>query len=463
MSQLIGVVKGPSIRAAKEEIAKAKDLAHLLEIRLDLFEPKALTSLNELPHSLPFLFTFRKKSQGGARDLPEHERQELFLRCLKKCEPAYCDIEADTELAFIETVHREFPKMRIIGSFHDFTGIPPHLDQLLERMQKPQFSHYKMAFKAHSTNETLQIMSFLKEKKHLTCIAMGPEGALSRILAPVLGSEFCYAAIEDGDAPYGQIGLRELCQTYRFKELTPHTKIYALLGFPVDKSVGHLFHNKSFPKNAVYVKLPLESPELPLFFSLMRQFPFGGFSVTMPLKEQLGRFLTRVDPAAAAIGSVNTIDVDGSHLIGYNTDGLGAMTALERHKKPIKGLRVMILGAGGSGRAIAYAALEKKTHVTVLNRSVARAEALAKDFHCEGGPMENIATTPYDVLINTIPEDLLFDPSLLKEGTIIMDIVYWEKETPLLKVAREQHCTTISGIEMFEEQARLQQEIWFKK
>jgi 3-dehydroquinate dehydratase / shikimate dehydrogenase len=458
MTRLIAVVKGPSLAAAKEEIAQAT-LADIHEIRLDLLDSRALLHLNELPRAKPHLYTFRKKTHGGARDIPEQDRLTLFEKCLAQ-NPEYCDIEADTDLAFFERVHEKYPRMQIIGSFHDFEIMPASLEELLERMHRPQISHYKIAVMAHTVNDALRLMAFAKDKEQLTCIAMGPDGQISRILSPVIGSEFCYAAIEEGDSPLGQLSLKSLCDIYRFRQLSKETKIYALLGDPVEKSAGHLFHNKSFPADAVYVKIHMPIPDMPLFFSIMRKFPFGGFSVTMPLKEQLGPFLTRIDPASATIGSVNTIVVQDEHLIGYNTDGAGALNALERHR-PVKGLKIAILGAGGSARAIAFEALKRQAKVTVLNRTLERAQALAKDFGCEAGPLEDFSKTRYDFLVNTVPVDLIFDPESLPSQAIVMDIVYWENETPLLKAAKSRGCVCINGLQMFQEQALLQQKIWF--
>ena len=459
MTQLIGVVKGPTLATMKEQILKASALADLIEIRLDLLENKALSHLSELPRLKPMIFTFRKKSQGGARDIPEEERLPLFEKCLS-CNPEYCDIEADTDIAFFDRIAQKHPQMRIICSSHDFEGMPAHLDESFERMQKPHVSHYKMAVMAKTVNDALHLMAFARDKEHLTCIAMGEYGQLSRILAPMFNSELCYASIVEEDSPLGQLSLNTLCDVYRFKEIGPQWKIYALLGDPVNKSIGHLFHNKTFSTGSVYLKLHLAIPDMPLFFSLMRKFPFAGFSVTMPLKEQLGPYLTRIDPASAAIGSVNTILVQDEHLIGYNTDGAGALNALEHHR-PVKGKHMTILGAGGSARAIANEAIARGAKVVVLNRTFERAAALAKDFNCKAAPLEEFSKIRYDILINTIPVDLIYDSQSLNPDAIILDIVYWEIQTPLLKAAQQRGCVCVNGLEMFKEQALLQQKIWF--
>lgn len=459
MTRLVGVIKGPTIAAAKEQIASALPYADLVEIRLDLFESKALSHLKELPRSKPMIFTFRKKSQGGARDLLEQDRLELFEKCLS-AQPEYCDIETDTDLNFFEKIKEKYPKMQIIGSAHFFETIPPDLEDVFAKMQKIEISEYKLACMVNTINEALHLMAFASDKPHFTCIAMGMDGQVSRILSPVIGSEFCYASIEDIDSPLGQVSLKSLCEIYHFKKLNRKTKIYALLGDPVSKSIGHLFHNQSFPDGCVYVKLHLAIPDMPQFFSMMRKFPFAGFSVTMPLKEQLDKYLTKIDSRAQAIGSVNTILIQDEHLIGFNTDGEGALNALEHHR-PVKGLRIAIIGAGGSARSIAYEAIQRKAKVISFNRTLARAEALAKDFGCEAAPLEDFSNASYDVLINTVPVDLIYDAKSLKKDAIVMDIVYWENETPLLKAARERGCICVSGLEMFQQQAKLQQKIWF--
>lgn len=459
MTELIGVIRGPTINAAKEQIAKASKFADLIEVRLDLLEEKALDRLSELPRLKPMIFTFRKKSQGGARDLSENDRLTLFEKCLS-IQPEFCDIETDTDFTFFERVGQKFPEMRIIGSFHDFEKMPENLDEVYQKMDRPHISRYKIAVMAHTVNDALHLMAFAKGKEHLTCIAMGEYGQFTRILAPIFGSEMCYAAVEEIDSPLGQLTLDQLCQIYRFKEMKPDWKIFALLGDPVSKSIGHLFHNQTFPEGAVYVKLHLPIPDVPRFFSVMRQFPFQGFSITMPLKEVLGPYLTKMDPASAKIGSVNTILVQDEHLIGYNTDGIGAMNALEHHRK-VKGQKILILGAGGSARAISFEAISRGAKVTILNRTFARAETIAKEFGCHAAPLEEFSKISYDILINTVPVDLIYDPSSIASSAIVMDIVYWETQTPLLKAAEERGCICISGQEMFKEQALLQQKIWF--
>lgn len=461
MTQIVAIIYGPTIAKAKEQLEKAGAVgADLAEIRLDRFEAPELKNLSKLPRGLPLIFTFRKKSHGGASELEEPERLSLFASCLE-ASPEYCDIETDTELAFFESVHKKHPKIKIIGSFHDLEKMPP-LEETFDQMQKPQIAHYKLAVLAQSASEALKLLLFARDHDKLSCIGLGEHGQITRILGPLFGTEFCYAPVEKEDALFGQAPISDLHEIYRFRSLGPKTRIYALIGHPVDKSVGHLFHNKRFPKDAVYVKIDLDIPEMPLFFSLIRKLPFSGLSITMPLKELLGKFLTSVAPDAAVIGSVNTMKIEEEHWQGFNTDGKGALEALEKHVK-VKGKKMVVLGAGGSARAIVYEAIRRGAKVTVLNRTPERRDALAKEFECEALGLEELGKLSFDILVNSIPADLLFDAKELPLKSIVMDIIYWEKETPLLKLGKERECTCIGGIEMFEGQALLQQKIWFEK
>jgi shikimate 5-dehydrogenase len=86
---------------------------------------------------------------------------------------------------------------------------------------------------------------------------------------------------------------------------------------------------------------------------------------------------------------------------------------------------------------------------------------LAQEFGCSAAPLEDFSEIPYGTLINTIPADLIYDPHSIDPAAIVMDIVYWEAETPLLKAAHERGCVCVNGLEMFNEQALLQQKIWF--
>ncbi len=468
---LAAVIKGPTAEAALAEMEQAKNLCDLFELRLDFFE--SLDRIGEIAarSPLPLIFTFRKKEQGGARDIPEDERLRKIEELLS-FRPAYCDIEADTDPKCIERIAKKFPQTKWIGSYHNFEATPDVLEDVLQQMKNPHFALYKIATMARSSNDLLFLMAFAREhskKTPLTCIAMGEAGSPSRVLGPIVGNAIDYSGLNGEASTLFQIDLKTLHETYRYRTLNRDTEVFALLGNPVKQSPGDVFHNAVFAKegrNAVYVKIRLDKEELPEFYSLCRRLPFRGFSVTIPLKEAIIPLLDRIDPAAIAIGAVNTLTVHNQLIIGTNTDAPGALNAIERHLK-VKDKRVAILGAGGTARAIACEARNRSAYVAVYNRTYERAKELADDLNVEARRFEEFGSHPFDLLVNTIPpsgEDAPpVDPTLIPRSATVMDVVYRPKETPLLKAAKQRGCHCIYGEEMFQEQARLQQLDWKKK
>jgi len=188
-------------------------------------------------------------------------------------------------------------------------------------------------------------------------------------------------------------------------------------------------------------------------------------SVSLPHKEAVMPLLDAVDETARRIGAVNTVVLRGARLEGFNTDWLGAVRALERVRK-LAGARAVVLGAGGTARAVLFGLLERGASVRVLNRSPERAEALVRELGGEGaGSLEDLAGTPCDVLVNTTSVGLRSDVSpvpsaALASGALVMDAVYDPPETALLREARQRGCETLGGKWMLVEQAAEQIRLW---
>lgn len=432
------------------DIDKVDGLADIIELRLDYFP-------FEKKPKLPCIFTLRKKEQGGVRDIPEKERLALIEKLLEH-QPDYCDIEADTDPAFIERIAKKFPRVKLIGSYHNFKETPRDLDALLQSMKNPHFAIYKIAVTAQSTPDMLRLMIFARNcKMPLSVMAMGEYGKPSRILAPIVGSLLDYAGLEE-DPSLHRYSLKTLHELFHYRKLNRKTAIYALIGDPVEQSPGDRFHNPRFKHNAVYVKMRLIGEEVPEFFQLVKKLPFGGLSVTIPLKEAIFKQMDQVEPVAKAIGAINTVTIRDQKFIGTNTDAPGALNAIEKHLK-VAGKRLAILGAGGTARAIVYEAKKRGAFVSIFNRTPDRAKQLAEEFECAGFSLDELPNHPYDILVNTIPPKSAAIPPL-RPKTTVMDVVYYPKETPLLAAAKKLGCECIYGEEMFVEQALLQQQEW---
>ena len=157
------------------------------------------------------------------------------------------------------------------------------------------------------------------------------------------------------------------------------TKIFGILGRPVAHSLSPVMHNAAFRHlgmNAVYVAFPVT--DLRKAVAGVRGLGIGGVSVTIPFKEEIIPLIDELDPRAAEIGAVNTVVNRDGRLTGYNTDWLGAVAALTA-KISLTGRHVLILGAGGASRAIAFGIFHKGGKVTLTDIDATRAAALARE------------------------------------------------------------------------------------
>jgi shikimate dehydrogenase len=246
-----------------------------------------------------------------------------------------------------------------------------------------------------------------------------------------------------------------------------HTKIFGILGRPVTHSLSPVMQNAAFRYlkiNAVYVAFPVT--DLPQAVAGLRGLAIGGVSVTIPFKEAVIPLIDTLNPQAATIGAVNTVVNRDGLLTGYNTDWLGAVTALQS-KISLKGQHVLILGAGGASRAIAFGIIQAGGRVTLTDVDQPRATTLVKDLGGEAIPVNTLGDCPATILVNATPVGMTPDldgipigPDLLGRYEVVMDIVYQPLTTRLLREAENRGCATIDGLQMLIHQATAQFELW---
>jgi shikimate dehydrogenase len=226
-------------------------------------------------------------------------------------------------------------------------------------------------------------------------------------------------------------------------------------------------HNAAFRHlgiNAVYVAFPVK--ELPQAVAGLRGLGIGGASVTIPFKEDIIPLLDSLDPRAAKIGAVNTVVNRDGCLTGYNTDWLGAVIALTA-KNSLKGRSVLILGAGGASRAIAFGVIQAGGRVSLTDIDAARLAALVKDLGAAAIPPEAMDRCSATILVNATPvgmtpdlDGIPIDPDLLGRFECVMDIVYQPLTTRLLREAEARGCAAIDGLQMLVHQGAAQFELW---
>lgn len=247
------------------------------------------------------------------------------------------------------------------------------------------------------------------------------------------------------------------------------TKVYGIIGNPVSHSLSPAMHNSGFTtlgENRVYVPFHVEN--LAEAIAGIKELSIQGASVTIPHKEDIIPYLDRVDPVAHKIGAVNTLHVeveDGKKLLcGSNTDWIGANRAL-LEKTILKNKKVVLLGAGGSARAIGFGLQEEGAQVVLCSRTESRGKALAKDLDCDWYSLNALSALQGDILVNATSVGMNEDKSpvpveILQEYSVVMDIVYSPLHTRLIRLAKEAGCETVNGLEMLLFQGVAQFELW---
>ena len=254
------------------------------------------------------------------------------------------------------------------------------------------------------------------------------------------------------------------------------TKLLGLIGHPVEHSLSPIMHNEALrDKNLNYVYLAFDVlPEnLKYVVDGVKSLgTVGGFNITIPHKVEIMKYLDEIDKEAELIGAVNTVKIEKDRAIGYNTDGLGARMSLEEEIGKVEDKNILIIGAGGAARAVAFE-LAKNNHLTIINRTVEKAELLAKEIseklnkHIYYNNL-NIDIGDFDIIIHTTPIGMypnvnvqpIIDTNKIEENMVVMDLIYNPEETVLLREAKKQGAKTINGLGMLVYQGAISFEIW---
>jgi shikimate dehydrogenase len=252
--------------------------------------------------------------------------------------------------------------------------------------------------------------------------------------------------------------------------ISASTRVAAVIGSPVRHSLSPALHNAGFAATGVdwvYTAFEVAPGAAAAALDAMRALGLGGLSVTMPHKEAVAELVDELDPAAAALRSVNSVvPLGDGRLKGYSTDGAGFVASLAAQGVELGGKRVCVLGAGGAGRAIIDALARSGVSAIVLvNRSLDRAQAaveLAGGLGAIGPPS---AVSDVDIVVNATSvgmgsAEVPCDTDLLREGQVVADIVYHPRRTALLAAAAARGARSIEGLGMLVHQAVLQQQLW---
>jgi shikimate dehydrogenase len=252
-------------------------------------------------------------------------------------------------------------------------------------------------------------------------------------------------------------------------------KIFGIFGDPIEHSLSPAMQNaalRAMGEDACYHAFRVVKEDLGDALLGAAAMGFSGLNLTIPLKEKaLELDFLQPDSLARAIGAVNTVSFSGPRAIaGYNTDGWGALLALQDAGVEIRGKKVLIIGAGGAARAIAYTLQQEGAEISIANRSPKRAEELAAQVGARGFCLSDlIRLVPQaDIIINCTSVGMragdarLLEGRLLQSRQAVFDIVY-NRETELLQDARAAGAVAVDGVMMLVYQGSKALQIWTGK
>ena len=454
-----------------EEWQQAADAgAELVELRVDCLrrDPDLKRVLAKRP--TPMVMTFRRGSDGGLWRGQEEKRLQMIREAIVMGVD-YIDLEMD-----IASSVRRFGKTKRIISYHNFKDTPEGLADTIEEMGKLDPDVVKVATNAQTVADAARVLKLgAKAKGPTTAIAMGELGFFTRILGRKYGAPLTYAGFhpERTFAP-GMPKLQSLKRDYFYEQINAKTEVYAVIGDPIEQSLSPSIHNAAFRHLGMNkVMVPFLIPADGLLESLKSLSFLGirGMSVTIPHKETIIPLLSEKDESVESTGACNTVVFHEGKASGYNTDYQAALDALDHAygrlpgaATPLADKQVLILGAGGAARSIAFGLTRSGASVTITNRHDDRATALAEAVGCRAASWAMRASSLAEIIINCTPvgmhpevDDTPMPPAAFnKSEMVVFDTVYHPENTMMLKLASERGATIVTGVEMFVRQAARQ-------
>lgn len=460
-------LSGPTILDNLKALNDNKDCVNICELRLDLLSPSEVCKAADFPSmvDIPVILTLRRVSDGGKCTLQEKARRSLLIETMKNGGFSYVDIEDDVKKSDVEEAAHSLG-MKVIRSYHDFEGVPADIFSRVHSLAS-RGDVAKIAVTPHSTADVMTLFRINEELKSVPkiIIGMGEWGVATRILYKKMGSILTFGSNGKAVAP-GMISARELKHLYRADKLNENTGIYGIVGNPVMHSLSPQIHNPGFQRinyNAVYV--PFLSDSVRSFLTLAEMLRMRGFSVTVPFKVDVVKYLGNITREVKQIGSCNTVVRVPNMWKGTNTDYYGFIHPIEKEIDDGKIKSALVIGAGGAAKAIVWALKMRNVRVMIVNRTKSKADELARLYGVGSDSLDNISRYEgkVDLVVQATNmglhpyEDVNPASSFHFSGKeIAYDIVYKPKYTKFLLAAEKAGCALKFGWDMLMEQGKLQ-------
>ena len=416
MCVALGLPDVPSLLDHARREAEAGE--SFLEFRLDHLDracdgPGAIRDfLKQFPDCI-VLATCRRRQNHGKFNGSIEEQLALLGEAVAAGAQAV-DIEIETAEAARERVSLFHGRPSLVISYHNYESTPP-MDAIVNRVMRIPADAYKVVTTARKPSDNLRVLAAARAfpRRCLVVLSMGELGFPTRVLAPVYGAIYTYAApsCTEGTAA-GQVDAHQLRRLYRVEKLRKTSKIYGVIADPIRHSISPTVHNRAFRR----------------------------------------------------IGAVNTVWRKAGKWRGANTDVAGVTGPLARVMK-LRNASILMVGNGGAARGAAFALSGAGSKITLTGRNFDRVRSLAKVCGATALPKDELRSTHFDAVVHATPLGMyphvggcFFEGEI--PADVVFDLVYNPVETELLRRAREQGKIVVPGLDMFIEQAVRQFEIW---
>ncbi|MBL4708646.1 MAG: type I 3-dehydroquinate dehydratase [Flavobacteriales bacterium] len=416
---------------------------------------------------LSYIYALRSKEHGGQYKGSSKERNHMLLEATVDYD--LIELEADKDLSK-EILLAIPPENRMIAWY----GAPKSLEELREirrQLMEIPARYYKIVPEARRSGEELAPLQLLKESetKNLIAYASGPIGLWTQIVAAYFDSPFVYGNLDEGSENY--FSITQLIQDYALPSVHPIESLYGIVGNPVLKSLSPRLHNRTYlHSNFPGLFIPFHVESFDNFWTDIVQnkalhtlgLELKGLTTVSPYKEAaLLKADLNQNSLTELVGSCNIVIHKDQQWIANTTDFYGVSTGLKELGISITDNKIAVIGCGGAGRTIAAGLLSAGASISLVNRGIERGENAAKLLGVEFQPLSNFDPMGFKVIINAtpmgkMPVALPFDPQLLDNDAVVVDMAYGKTETLLIKKCMQLGIPSITGRLMLVLQVRRQ-------
>jgi len=436
-----------------------------LEVRADLVGDLAPEPLRSR-FSGKLLYTLRSRAEGGAWEGSPERRKRRLLDAAERFD--LIDLECARDL--VPDVRKAIPPEKRVISWHGPAFDLAGLKAVFEKMTAAEALLYKMVPTASQSGEEIPALLLLEslKRRDVAAFAAGPVGAWTRLVAPRLGAPVVYGALGGVPGAPGQIAIRRLCEDFGLPALPPVQRLFGVVGNPVLHSLSPRLHNAAYREMGLpFLYLPFHVESFGDFWlevvesGLLEQvgMPLRGLSVTTPHKEAALAVAAAASPRAELIGAANTLVNQQEVWEAETTDPEGVVLPLLARGIDLAGRRAAVVGAGGAGRSAAEGLAVAGARVTLVNRTSERGQSAADHLKLPFIPLAEFQPSAFDLIVNATSlgradgDPLPFAVDGLRPGTVVVDLVYKNGPTPLLRAAAARGLTVVDGREVLVYQA----------